>query len=75
VSESTIGVGITGIAGPGGGTPDKPVGTVCIAASWAHGNSVRRYQFSGNRTKIREISAQYALVQAYRLLQEMKNNS
>ncbi len=70
VSASSIGVGITGVAGPTGGTTEKPVGTVCIAVSGEQGNSVRKYQFNGNRQKIREISAQFALVQALRLIEE-----
>lgn len=71
VSGSSFGLGITGVAGPTGGTPEKPVGTVWIAVSGNDGNSVRRYQFNGNRQKVRDISAQYALVQAFRLIEKV----
>lgn len=73
VSDTDFGIGITGIAGPGGGTEDKPVGTVCIAIVGEQGNDVRTYKFSGNRQKIREISAQYALVQLLRYLERTFN--
>jgi len=56
-----VGVGITGIAGPDGGTPDKPVGLVFIAVSSPLGEAVRRMQFIGTRTTVRERSAQAAL--------------
>ncbi len=56
-----IGVGITGIAGPDGATPDKPVGLVFIGISSSLGEAVRRYQFAGTRSTIRERSAQAAL--------------
>lgn len=61
-------VGITGIAGPGGGSETKPVGTVCFG--WAVGETVERarYVFPGNRQEIRERAAQYALHRLWRLL-------
>ncbi|MBX9927845.1 MAG: competence/damage-inducible protein A [Gemmatimonadaceae bacterium] len=56
-----IGIAITGIAGPGGGTAEKPVGTVCWAVS--HGDAVvsRRAQLIGDRTEIRQRATQAAL--------------
>jgi nicotinamide-nucleotide amidase len=68
VSETTIGVGITGIAGPEGGSVEKPVGTVCICVKIGDALSVQTYHFNGNRKKIRDYSAQYALLMLYRLL-------
>ena len=56
-----VGVGITGIAGPDGGTPEKPVGLVFLGVSSPLGEAVRRLQFIGTRAMIRERSAQAAL--------------
>ena len=56
-----IGVAITGIAGPGGGTPDKPVGLVFIALSGAAGDRVRRVHFPSERNRVRFQSTQSAL--------------
>jgi competence/damage-inducible protein CinA-like protein len=56
-----IGVAITGIAGPGGGTPDKPVGLVFIALSGAAGDRVRRVHFPSDRDRVRFQSTQSAL--------------
>jgi nicotinamide-nucleotide amidase len=56
-----IGVAITGIAGPGGGTPDKPVGVACLALA-ADGVLVsRRYQLWGNREWIKTLVSQLGL--------------
>jgi nicotinamide-nucleotide amidase len=58
---SDVGVGITGIAGPDGGTPDKPVGTVCIALEGAAGTRVRTALFPGDRERVRHQATQSAL--------------
>ncbi|HUG34324.1 MAG TPA: CinA family protein [Anaerolineales bacterium] len=51
----------SGIAGPDGGTPAKPVGTVWIALVTSNGSSTREFHFSGNRTQIKTASADAAL--------------
>jgi nicotinamide-nucleotide amidase len=56
-----IGVAITGIAGPGGGTPEKPVGLVFIALQGAAGDRVRRVHFPSDRDRVRFQSTQSAL--------------
>ena len=53
-SKVDIGVATTGIAGPTGGTKEKPVGLVYIAVSTSKGTVVRRYQFTGNRLQNKE---------------------
>lgn len=52
-SSSEIGVGITGIAGPDGGTPDKPVGLVYVSVAYNNKTEVRRLMISGDREKVR----------------------
>lgn len=56
-----VGLSVTGIAGPGGATPSKPVGTVCIAAVGPDGSVVRTHLFHGSRSDIREASARALL--------------
>lgn len=60
-SGAAIGVAVTGIAGPAGGTPRKPVGLVYIALSRARGTSVTRNLFFGRREDIKFQSSQKAL--------------
>lgn len=63
-------VSITGIAGPGGGTKEKPVGLVYIGCGRKHHIVVKKYLFSGDRTQIREASVANALSQLYEVLIE-----
>jgi nicotinamide-nucleotide amidase len=60
-AKAEVGVGITGIAGPDGGTAKKPVGTVFIAISTPDGDAVRDYRILSTRTAVRERSVQQAL--------------
>lgn len=56
-----LGLGITGIAGPEGGSPDKPVGTVCFGLATATERFARRYQLWGTREWIKLLASQIAL--------------
>jgi nicotinamide-nucleotide amidase len=58
---STIGVGVTGIAGPGGGTEEKPVGLVYIAVSYGNKTESRECNFRGDRDRVRLWASQQAL--------------
>jgi nicotinamide-nucleotide amidase len=58
---ATLGVGITGVAGPTGGTPEKPVGTVHVAIADAAGNKERGASYPGERDRIRWQASQTAL--------------
>jgi len=58
---SDYAVAITGIAGPSGGTPDKPLGTVCFALATPDGVQDFRYQFSGSRHKVQIMAAHMGL--------------
>jgi nicotinamide-nucleotide amidase len=62
-----VGVSVTGIAGPGGGTAEKPVGLVWIAAH-ASGVKARRFHVGGDRAEIRQRAAQAALEMVRRAL-------
>ena len=64
------GIGITGIAGPGGGTPEKPVGTVWWAAAVGERVVAQTRVFPGDREAVRERAAQGALHLLYRMLSE-----
>lgn len=59
--NTTWGIGITGIAGPTGGTAKKPVGTVHLAVADRHGSHHRKYLFVGSREMVKFYSTQMAL--------------
>jgi len=63
-----VAVGITGIAGPTGGTSEKPVGTVFIACVAPGRRTTEKYFFTGTREQIQESAAQAALILLWRLL-------
>jgi len=61
-SHAQVVVAVSGVAGPGGGTPDKPVGTVCFAWALKGGrprSETRR--FAGDREAVRRLSVEHAL--------------
>jgi PncC family amidohydrolase len=61
LGKTDFAIAITGIAGPTGGTPQKPIGTVFIAVSDKNKTICKRFRFTGNRTNIRKKSALKAL--------------
>lgn len=63
-------VAATGIAGPGGGTPQKPVGTVCVAACAGDAERVLTLRLPGDREEVRERSAQAVLALLWKLIGE-----
>jgi nicotinamide-nucleotide amidase len=60
-SGSTLGIGVTGVAGPNGGTPEKPVGLVFHALASEGGTEVVERKFAGDRKRIRWFASQQAL--------------
>ena len=69
-APADIGIGVTGIAGPTGGTPDKPVGTVVVAVASATGCRVRTFRFFGDRGLVKFQASQSALDMVRRMLLE-----
>lgn len=67
--HAAAGIGITGIAGPGGGTEEKPVGTVWYAVRLGDRTEARMSRFPGDRDSVREMAAQAALALLLRMLQ------
>lgn len=60
-AQASMGVGITGIAGPSGGTEEKPVGLVYVALADERGTEIREFHFPGDRHRIRWLAVQSAL--------------
>ncbi|MGR5196280.1 nicotinamide-nucleotide amidase [Vibrio sp. WZ-1] len=68
-SNATIGVSISGIAGPGGGSKEKPVGTVCFAfADNQNWQLVETKHFTGDRAEVRKKAVEHALTQLHQHL-------
>ncbi len=62
-SQAHWALAITGIAGPTGGTPEKPVGTVCFAWAWRDGGcEAQTGHFPGGRSDVRECAVRHALM-------------
>ena len=66
--HADIGVGVTGIAGPGGGTEEKPVGLVYVAVTNGHKHDVVQRRFFGDRERVRRWASQQALDMVRRML-------
>ena len=67
-SKAGVAVAVTGIAGPSGGSPDKPVGTVCFAWADRRGARSETRHFSGDRESVRRQSVVHALEGVLRTL-------
>lgn len=67
---SDLAVAVTGIAGPGGGSPAKPVGLVYIAVDTAFGSRCTRHAFEGDREGVRRSAAHAALAALVAVLEE-----
>lgn len=63
VLEADWAISITGVAGPDGGTPQKPVGLVFIGVAGPDGTTVEEHRFRGSRDGVRQRAAQFALIQ------------
>ncbi len=66
LANADFGISVTGIAGPGGGTPEKPVGTVWIGICGENVHKAFRFLFSGDRNQVRQQSAITAMEMARR---------
>jgi nicotinamide-nucleotide amidase len=69
VGEERLAVAVTGVAGPEGGTDDKPVGTVFIAWGIDDREHVEQFQFAGDRESIRAQTVAHALVGALKFVE------
>lgn len=72
-SNSDYSISITGIAGPDGGTQDKPVGTVWVAVANRNTAHAKRFQFHGDRKEIRERAMNFSVSQLLNLINETAN--
>lgn len=70
ITHADISMSTSGIAGPGGAVPGKPVGTVCIAVDTPWGTVSGEYHFPGNRKRVIDRATQTALILAIRQLQK-----
>ncbi|MCS7217019.1 MAG: nicotinamide-nucleotide amidohydrolase family protein [Candidatus Bipolaricaulota bacterium] len=67
--QADLALAITGIAGPSGGTPEKPVGLVYVALAHPHGVEVERHEFRGSRQGVRWSASEAALSLLKRFLE------
>ena len=73
-AKADVSVAVTGIAGPGGGSPDKPVGLVYIAVAIGNEVKVNKFNFNGNRNKIRRLTVTNALAMVRMCVSEYNNS-
>ena len=67
-SAADISIAVTGVAGPAGGSDDKPVGTVWIGVASSHQQMAIKYRFDGDREAIREASMRQAIEDVLRII-------
>lgn len=70
-----IGISISGIAGPGGGTPEKPVGLICFGLSSTEGIWTTQQQFPGERIVVKEQAADFILLYLLQYLEGQLHGS
>ncbi len=68
-SRAQVALAVTGVAGPSGGSADKPVGTVWFGWATPHGVHTTLRQFAGDRAAVRAVTVQHALAHLHTLLQ------
>jgi PncC family amidohydrolase len=73
--RADVSVAVTGIAGPGGGTPEKPVGLVFIAVESRDGDSTEKVQLAGDRETVRNAATAAALRLVHRVLTQSTTNA
>ncbi|MAF77712.1 MAG: hypothetical protein CME60_06070 [Halobacteriovoraceae bacterium] len=66
-----VALSLTGIAGPLGGSKEKPVGTVCIGEAFGNSSESKQYQFFGDRALLKERFAQTALLKALKIIEKL----
>ena len=71
LADADLAVGVTGLAGPGGGTAEKPVGLVYIAVGNAENLQAHEFHFSGSRSEIRQKAAAAALRLAWEFAEKL----
>ncbi len=71
---SDLALAVTGIAGPDGGSPEKPVGTVLIAVADRSGCKVERFVFSGDREQVRKQTVDQGIIMLKKRLEASKRS-
>jgi nicotinamide-nucleotide amidase len=73
MAKTSLGLAVTGIAGPSGGSPEKPVGTVFIALVSGEGILCQGHHFKGNREEIKFMSSEKALEMLCSYMKDLGN--
>ena len=72
LAGTDVGLSVSGIAGPTGGTPEKPVGTVYMAMAWDDDVQCWKYSFGGSRAEIKQQTSEEALLRIREHLQALR---